>query len=40
MEWRTNMNYLIEVGEAPFPDEILKTTLLGMVPDKVADYAI
>ena len=40
MEWRTNMNYLIEVGDAPFPDEILKTTLLGMVPDKVADFAI
>ena len=34
------MNYLIQVGESPFPDEILKTLLLGIVPEKVAEYAI
>ena len=40
MDWRTDMNSLIEVGETPFPDEILKTTLLRMVPDKLAEFAI
>lgn len=40
MGWRNNINYLIQVGETPFPEEILKTILLGMVPEKVAEYAI
>ena len=40
MEWKNNINYLIQVGEAPFPEEILKTILLGIVPEKVAECAI
>ena len=40
MEWRNNINYLIQVGEAPFPEETLKTIILGIVPGKVSEYAI
>ena len=40
MKWENNINYLIQVGEAPFPEEVLKTIILCLVPEKVAEYAI